>query len=165
MATAPASSLDAYRDEADRFIAALDEEYYLHYAGLKESFELEPIYDLLRSELGGLNIDPDQAIEVFLCDGFSKVVGYLPHHITLREGGNLSFRHKKIKLCRESGRLDIPVDVNRLPFLKNFAHPSLNEPCRFPGSLTRKHISDVTGDGIGLFLSIVTDQLVNGLNS
>jgi hypothetical protein len=44
MATAPASSLDAYRDEADRFIAALDEEYYLHYAGLKESFELEPIY-------------------------------------------------------------------------------------------------------------------------
>ena len=45
MATAPASSLDAYRDEADRFIAALDEEYYLHYAGLKESFELEPIYE------------------------------------------------------------------------------------------------------------------------
>jgi hypothetical protein len=45
MATPPASSLDAYRDEADRFIAALDEEYYLHYAGLKESFELEPIYE------------------------------------------------------------------------------------------------------------------------
>src|SRR5262245_66618782 len=45
MATASASSLDAYRDEADRFIAALDEEYYLHYAGLKESFELEPIYE------------------------------------------------------------------------------------------------------------------------
>jgi hypothetical protein len=45
MATPSASSLDAYRDEADRFIAALDEEYYLHYAGLKESFELEPIYE------------------------------------------------------------------------------------------------------------------------
>jgi hypothetical protein len=45
MATAPASSLDAYRDEADRFVAALDEEYYLHYAGLKETFELEPIYE------------------------------------------------------------------------------------------------------------------------
>jgi hypothetical protein len=34
MATAPAA-LDAYREEADRFIAALDEEYYLHFAGLK----------------------------------------------------------------------------------------------------------------------------------
>jgi hypothetical protein len=45
MATASASSLDAYRDEADRFIAALDEEFYLHYAGLKESLELEPIYE------------------------------------------------------------------------------------------------------------------------
>jgi hypothetical protein len=44
MATAPAA-LDAYRDEADRFIAALDEEYYLHFAGLKEEFELAPIYE------------------------------------------------------------------------------------------------------------------------
>jgi hypothetical protein len=44
MATAPAA-LDAYREEADRFIAALDEEYYLHFAGLKDSFELTPIYE------------------------------------------------------------------------------------------------------------------------
>jgi hypothetical protein len=44
MATAPAA-LDAYREEADRFIAALDEEYYLHFAGLKEAFELTPIYE------------------------------------------------------------------------------------------------------------------------
>jgi hypothetical protein len=44
MATAPAA-LDAYREEADRFIAALDEEYYLHFAGLKEQFELAAIYE------------------------------------------------------------------------------------------------------------------------
>jgi hypothetical protein len=44
MATAPAA-LDAYREEADRFIAALDEEYYLHFAGLKDEFELAPIYE------------------------------------------------------------------------------------------------------------------------
>jgi hypothetical protein len=44
MATVPAA-LDAYRDEADRFIAALDEEYYRHYAGLKDAFELGPIYE------------------------------------------------------------------------------------------------------------------------
>jgi hypothetical protein len=44
MATAPAA-LHAYREEADRFIAALDEEYYLHFAGLKEEFELTPIYE------------------------------------------------------------------------------------------------------------------------
>jgi hypothetical protein len=44
MATAPAA-LDAYREEADRFIAALDQEYYLHFAGLKDEFELSPIYE------------------------------------------------------------------------------------------------------------------------
>jgi hypothetical protein len=45
MATAPVAELESYRDEADRFIAALDEEYYLHFAGLKEDFELSPIYE------------------------------------------------------------------------------------------------------------------------
>ena len=45
-AVAPASAkeLDAYRERADRFIAGLDEEYYLHFAGHKERLELEPLY-------------------------------------------------------------------------------------------------------------------------
>jgi len=39
MPPAPPSDreLDAYREQADRFIAELDEEFYLHYAGLKET--------------------------------------------------------------------------------------------------------------------------------
>jgi hypothetical protein len=37
--------LDAYRDEVDRFMAAMDGEFYLHYAGLKDDFELAPIYE------------------------------------------------------------------------------------------------------------------------
>jgi hypothetical protein len=47
MATAPAAlrDLDAYRDGADRFVAALNEEFYLHYAGLKDQLVLEPIYE------------------------------------------------------------------------------------------------------------------------
>ena len=46
MPAAPPSprQLDAYRDEADRFIAELDEEYYLHFAGHKQTLDLEPIY-------------------------------------------------------------------------------------------------------------------------
>jgi hypothetical protein len=39
-----AKGLDTYRERADRFIATLDEEYYLHYAGLKDSLDLEAIY-------------------------------------------------------------------------------------------------------------------------
>jgi hypothetical protein len=36
--------LDAIRQDAERFDAELMEEYYLHYAGHKETLELEPIY-------------------------------------------------------------------------------------------------------------------------
>ena len=45
--TAPlgSSAVDAYREEADRFLAALDEEHYLHFAGLKDELELAPIYE------------------------------------------------------------------------------------------------------------------------
>ena len=47
MATAPVGSgtIDAYREEADRFLAAMDEELYLHYAGHKEELQLAPIYE------------------------------------------------------------------------------------------------------------------------
>ena len=47
MTAAPVGSgtIDAYREEADRFLAAFDEELYLHFAGLKEELELAPIYE------------------------------------------------------------------------------------------------------------------------
>ena len=47
MASAPPSTkeLDRVRERADRFIAELDEEYYEHFAGLKDRLELAPIYE------------------------------------------------------------------------------------------------------------------------
>ena len=36
--------LDAYRRTAETFQTELMREYYQHYAGLKETFEIEPIY-------------------------------------------------------------------------------------------------------------------------
>ncbi len=47
MATAPPTGreLDTYRDRIDRFIAELDQEYYLHYAGHKDTLDLKPLYD------------------------------------------------------------------------------------------------------------------------
>ena len=38
-------SVDAYRQEADRFCADLDEQLYLHYAGLKDELDLAPVYE------------------------------------------------------------------------------------------------------------------------
>jgi oligoendopeptidase F len=47
MAEAPPTTreLDTYRDRIDRFIAELDEEYYLHYAGHKDTLDLKLLYD------------------------------------------------------------------------------------------------------------------------
>jgi hypothetical protein len=37
-------NLDAYRDSAEEFVAELTAEFYRHYAGLKDEFEIEAIY-------------------------------------------------------------------------------------------------------------------------
>src|SRR4030095_5410769 len=37
--------LDTYRERVDRFIAELDEEYYLPYAGHKDTLDLERLYE------------------------------------------------------------------------------------------------------------------------
>ncbi len=72
--------LDAYRERADRFIAEEMEEYYLHFAGLKESFELEPIYerysDLTQVEQAlriGASVDGsprNRQLWRFACEGY-----------------------------------------------------------------------------------------------
>jgi hypothetical protein len=37
--------LDTYAAESESFVSALDREYYLHFAGHKESFDIAPIYE------------------------------------------------------------------------------------------------------------------------
>ena len=45
MPTTPTEQdLEAYRERVDRFVAALDQEYYDHFAGLKPELDLESIY-------------------------------------------------------------------------------------------------------------------------
>jgi hypothetical protein len=123
MATAPAA-LDAYREEADRFIAALDEEYYLHFAGLKEDFELTPIYerysdlatlDACRSLGEATELGDRGAIELwrFACEGYM---------------GNLT-RSQAEELARLEASLTVEVDGEEIGF--RLLRPALaNEPSR-----------------------------------
>jgi hypothetical protein len=72
--------LDALREDADRFIAELDEEAYLHFAGHKATYDLVPIYerhaDLTKLETalsvgasvnGGRNV---RELWRFACEGY-----------------------------------------------------------------------------------------------
>ncbi|HWH54106.1 MAG TPA: hypothetical protein VNT04_00870 [Gaiellaceae bacterium] len=102
--------LDGYREGADRFIAELDEEYYLHFAGLKENLELEPIYerhqDLTTLEWAqslGDAVDGDRRIRElwrFACEG----------HL-----GNLTKAHSE-KVAALETELEADVDGEKVGY-------------------------------------------------
>jgi hypothetical protein len=102
--------LDAYRDDADRFIAELDEEYYLHFAGLKEKLELEPIYErhqglttIESAQSLGAAVDGDRRVRElwrFACEG----------HL-----GNLTKEHSE-KIAALETELEAEVDGEKVGY-------------------------------------------------
>src|SRR6478752_2100161 len=102
--------LDNYREQADRFIAAIDEEYYLHYAGLKDTLELEPIYAQFAELTGveqanriGAGVNGDRHIRElwrFACQGFL---------------GNLKREHEE-RAAQIEADLTATVDGEEIPY-------------------------------------------------
>ena len=125
MATTPLSDreLDAYREQADRFIAELDEEFYLHYAGHKEKLELSPIYerfsDLTQLDQAlalGRSADGDRHIQELWR---FAVEGYL---------GELT-REPAEKVAELEATLEAELDGETIPF--RMLRPAMaNEPDR-----------------------------------
>src|SRR5919206_4640075 len=125
MPVAPPSDreLDAYRDQADRFIAELDEEFYLHYAGLKETFDLTPIYERHRNltepdivKSIGLAVNGGERIRElwkFSCEGYF---------------GELTRTHAEQLAALES-EIQVTVDGEDIPY--RMVRPAMaNEPDR-----------------------------------
>ncbi len=112
MPPAPATEreLERWRSEADRFIAELDEEYYLHYAGLKETFDLVPIYEahaelttLATAQSIGASVDGDRRrreLWRFSCEGYM---------------GNVT-RELEERQARIEAELSATVDGEEIPF-------------------------------------------------
>jgi hypothetical protein len=109
--------LDAFRDEADRFIAELDEEYYLHLAGHKETLELEPIYErhevLTKLETARRLEGAPTELWRFACEGYL---------------GGLTREHAERVAEVEAG-LEADVDGEKVPY--RMLRPVMaNEPDR-----------------------------------
>jgi hypothetical protein len=115
--------LDDYREQADRFIAAIDEEYYLHYSGLKGTLDLEPIYDefadltsLERANALGAAADGDRHVRELW--RFASQ-GYL---------GILTREHAE-RLAETEAELTATVDGEEIPY--RMLRPRMaNEPDR-----------------------------------
>jgi hypothetical protein len=115
--TLTTSELDAFRDSADRFIAEIDEEYYLHFAGLKETLELERIYErheeLTRLETAKRLEGAPPELWRFACEGFL---------------GSLTRSHQE-QLAQIETELEATVDGEQIPF--RMLRPAIaNEPDR-----------------------------------
>jgi hypothetical protein len=125
-AAAPPSAraLDAYREQADRFIAELDEEAYLHYSGQKDSYELAPIYErhanlttLEAATSLGLAVDGSaggvRELWRFACEGYL---------------GNLTREHAERSAMLEA-ELQVEFEGETIPF--RMLRPAIaNEPDR-----------------------------------
>jgi hypothetical protein len=102
--TPTSSELDAFRDRADRFIADLDEEHYLHFAGHKESLDLEEIYErypeLTSLETAQSLRHAPTELWRFACEGYL---------------GNLTRSHQE-KVAAIEAELETTVDGETIPF-------------------------------------------------
>jgi hypothetical protein len=141
------AELDAYREQADHFIAALDEEYYLHYAGHKETLDLTPIYEeyadlteLERAQSLGRVVDGARSRELwrFACEGYM---------------GNLTREHQE-RIAKLEAELEAEVDGEKIGY--RMLRPTIaNEPDRDKrerlegarNDLTDEHMNSVYLEG------------------
>lgn len=98
------SELDRFRDRADSFIRDLDEEYYLHFAGLKETLDVEQVYEryeeLTTLETAQKLKDAPTELWRFACEGFL---------------GNLTREHQA-RVARAEAELEATVDGETVPY-------------------------------------------------
>jgi hypothetical protein len=143
--------LDNYREQADRFIAAINEEYYLHYAGLKDTLDLEPIYEqyadltsLERANAIGAAVNGYRRIRElwrFACQGYL---------------GNLTREHAE-RAAQVEAELTATVDGEEIPY--RMIRPTMaNQPDREKrrrleqarNALTEEHLLPIQLDAVAV---------------
>ncbi|HEY2541902.1 MAG TPA: hypothetical protein VGH92_02505, partial [Gaiellaceae bacterium] len=115
--------LDDLSEDADRFIAELDEEAYLHFSGQKDAYELTPIYErheeLTKLETAlavGASVDGDRDTRElwrFACEG------YLGNFV----------REEDERIAELEATLTATVDGEEVPY-RNLRSAIMNEPDR-----------------------------------
>ena len=143
------ADLDRFRERADRFIAELDEEFYLHYGGLKDKLELKRIYDRY-SELTEL----DQAQALGRSVNGDKGVRELWRFAAEGYLSELTREHAE-QIATLEASLEATVDEETVPF--RMLRPAIaNEPDRARRErldkarveLTEEHLNPLYAEGV-----------------
>jgi hypothetical protein len=96
--------LDQFRDQADSFIRDLDEEYYLHFSGQKETLDVAQVYEryeeLTKLETAQKLTGAPTELWRFACEGFL---------------GNLTREHQA-RVAQAEAELEATVDGETIPY-------------------------------------------------
>jgi hypothetical protein len=98
-------NLAAYRADAEEFASSLDREYYLHFAGLQDEFDVEGIYD----RHAGL-FTRDSVVRLRE-EGTPQLLEFAVHGLIGRE-----LRAEQAEAARREAALEIEVDGQRMPY-------------------------------------------------
>jgi hypothetical protein len=144
-----ARELDTYRERVDRFVAELDEEYYLHFAGHKDTLDLKPIYErypdlssLEQAQALGEAVDGDRG------------VGELWRFASENYLAELTREHSE-KTAALEAELEATVDGETIGY--RMIRPTMaNEPDRAKrerleevrNRLTEEHINPILADAV-----------------
>ena len=164
MPSAPLSpqDLDVFRERADRFIAALDQEFYDHFAGLKESLDLAPIYDefadlttLDRARTIGDSMDGDARVRElwrFACESYlgnltkaqeEQIAGLEATLDVTVDGETVGFRELRPRIANEPDR----AKRERLELARNEVTEEQFVPIYLEGfARTQQGVSDLGGE-------------------
>jgi len=98
-------TVEDYRAEAEAFLSALDREYYGHFSGLKEEFEIEPIYArhaalFTREAVERLRAEAPRELVKFAAEGYIEQ----------------AVKELSAELARLEAALEVEVDGETYPF-------------------------------------------------
>ena len=109
-------NLAAYRAEAEAFVSALDREYYLHFSGRQDEYEIEPIYERHAGLFAREAVDALRERDARLLLEFA-VHGLIGQ----------ATKAESAELARREAALEVEVDGERMPFRAS-AVAQANEP-------------------------------------
>jgi hypothetical protein len=98
-------NLDEYRAETEEFSAAIEREYYLHFSGQKESFEIEAVYD------AHAGLFSRERVEELRQAGNGTLLEFAVQGLIGRET-----KAETAALAEREPTLEIEVDGERMPF-------------------------------------------------
>jgi hypothetical protein len=149
--------VDGYRAGADRFIAELDEEYYLHYSGLKPEFELRAIYerhadltDLETVKRLGEAVKGRENMELFRfgCEGFLG-------ELTREHAEKIAEQEAKLEVDHDGGKVGYRMLPPTIANTEDRAARARLEEQR--NELTEEHLNPIHLDSVHVTQRAVLD--------